>query len=130
MELQFIAANNTWVLLNYQESIISPDKGIYIDKVETIVTDTYPVQVFAKVTGNLPSSCYSIGQINQRLVDSHFEIAIHSILLETLAACPAVLVLFEKIIPLEVYGLAAGHYEYQVNGKYDGSFSLSVENKL
>lgn len=130
VELQFDISNNTWSLLNYKESIVTPGKGVYIDKVETIVTDSSPVQIFVKITGNLPSSCYSMGQINQRLKDGKFEIALHSIVLETLVACPAVLVPFEKIIPLEVYGLPAGNYEYQVNGDHSGSFSLAADNNL
>ena len=130
VELQFNAANNTWNLLNYRESIVTPGKGVYIDKVETIVTDSSPVQVFIKVTGNLPSPCYQTGQINQRLKDSKFEVALHIIPPPSDLVCAAVLVYFEKIIPLEVYGLAAGTYEYQVNGEHSGSFSLSADNNL
>lgn len=130
VELQFNATNNTWSLLNYKESIVIPGKGVYIDKVEIVVTDSLPVQVFVKVTGNLPSPCYSMGQINQRLKDGKFEVALHSFQMETITACAAVLVPFEKIIPLEVYGLSAGNYEYQVNGDHSGSFSLAADNSL
>ena len=130
MKLQFNAANNTWSLLDYIESIVTPGKGVYIDKVETIVIDSSPAQVFVKVTGSLPDPCYSIGQINQRWKDGKFEITLHSFLMETLVACADVLAPFEKIIPLEVYGLSAGNYEYRVNGEHIGSFSLSVDNNL
>ncbi|MBX9917149.1 MAG: hypothetical protein K2Y07_07940 [Nitrosomonas sp.] len=121
---------NFFTLLNYQESIVTPEKGVYIDKVETIITDSSPMQVFVKVTGSLPNPCYSVGQINRRLKDGKFEIALHSVVLETFVACPEVLVSFEKIIPLEVYGLSAGNYEYQVNGDLSGSFSLAADNNL
>ncbi len=45
-------------------------------------------------------------------------------------ACTTALVPFEKIIPLPVYGLSAGNYEYTVNKKVTGSFELKSDNNL
>ena len=40
------------------------------------------------------------------------------------------LVPYEKIIPLEVYGLPAGTYGYSVNGIPAGTFTLTKDNTL
>jgi len=37
---------------------------------------------------------------------------------------------FTQIIPLPVYSLKKGEYEYSVNGRYTGTFKLAENNKL
>ncbi|MGZ5626995.1 MAG: hypothetical protein ACXWFA_09755 [Methylobacter sp.] len=45
--------------------------------------------------------------------------------------CPANVTAFEKNIPLSVYELAAGNYEYSINGgDYAGSFTLTKDNRF
>ncbi len=124
----FDRATNAWQLLDYRETLLIPGQSPYLDTVEAIVTDSIPVQVFLKISGNLPTPCSRFGQINQRLKINKFEVTMHvaSSLLST--SCIQVLEPFVKIIPLEVFGLSAGTYEYSVNGEYSGTFSLTTNN--
>lgn len=128
-EFQFDTTTNTWTLLNYRETTIIPGQAPFQDKVESIITDSVPVQVFLKISGLLPNPCSQLGQINQRLNANKFEITMHLLdppLLNT--SCIQVVVPYEKIIPLQVYGLSAGTYEYSVNGEHTGTFSLAIDN--
>jgi hypothetical protein len=34
------------------------------------------------------------------------------------------------VIPLQTYGLAAGTYQYVLNNKFSGMFSLQADNQL
>jgi hypothetical protein len=128
VELQFDNATNTWKLLNYREAKIIPEQGVYLKSVEVITSNTSPVQVFLKISGDLPTPCNEFGQINQQLKANTFEITMH--LAPSVVLCAQVLEPFTKIIPLEVYGLPAGTYVYSVNGEHTGSFTLTEDNTL
>ncbi len=103
----------------------------WITKVDVIKTDGFPVQVFLRVNGTY-ESCNSgkFGQINQRMVDNRFDIAItyNSTVSSVPVACLPSLLNFIKTIPLSVYGLNAGTYTYNVNGT-TGTFTLAADNK-
>jgi hypothetical protein len=45
-------------------------------------------------------------------------------------ACTQALVPFERMVPLQVYGLPSGIYSYIVNGEIEGSFELTEDNTL
>lgn len=132
VELQLDSATNTWKLVNFVETKVSPRPATYGEEVEVIVTDSSPVQVFLKISGEFANGCAFFQQINQILKNNKFEITLHvgpnpppSDLICTMALVP-----YEKIIPLEVYGLPAGDYEYSVNGEHTGSFTLTTDNTL
>ena len=127
---QFDSAAGAWKLLDFKETTITPGQGIVPDTVEVIVTSSTPIQVFLKVSGQFSSGCEQFGQINQRLKDNKFEITLHLASIPANTACATVLVPYEKIIPLQVYGLSAGTYEYSVNGEHTGTFTLTKENTL
>ena len=118
---------------------------LLIDMVEVVKVDSFPVQVFLRVSGAL-SPCFnsSLGQINQRLEHNRFDITItfnffvdHDPLL---SPCLAYSVAFAKTIPLAVYGLSSGVYSYSVNNGANpsgmsiiggaGTFELTTDNKL
>lgn len=124
---------DAWRLVELLTAPISPIFLVEDDGVEAIVTDTLPVQVLLKVKGNFSNSCYSLGKISQRLEDNHFEIvinAVNSTQNDDQQVCFPALVPFEKIVPLDVYGLPAGVYEYTVNGEKSGTFELTADNNL
>lgn len=129
IQLQFNAATNTWALTSFRDTLIVPGY-VYLHRVETIVTASFPVQVLLKVSGNFSSGCGGFDQINQRMQSNKFEIAMHHVLIPPGIFCTAALVPFEKIVPLQVYGLPAGTYEYSINGELTGTFSLSKDNQL
>ncbi|SEF52526.1 hypothetical protein SAMN05216334_10314 [Nitrosomonas ureae] len=131
-EFQFDSSTNTWKLLTFIETPITPGPVTYEEKVEVIVTDSSPVQVFLKISGEFSNGCAHFQQINQILKGNIFEITLHigPNPFPSGIACTMALVPYEKIIPLEVYGLPAGIYEYNVNGEHTGSFTLAQDNTL
>lgn len=130
---QFDPSINAWRLQDYQ---VRPTPNIFLlenDKVELIVSETLPTQVFLKVTGSFSDSCQTLGRVDHRLKEHHFEVVISvisSVPDDGSQACFPVVTPFEKIVPLPVFGLSAGIYEYSVNGKITGSFELKNDNTL
>lgn len=115
-----------WDLLDVQIN-----RPIAIEQVNIIKTDSFPAQIFIKIKWLV--TCETMGVIAQRLVNNRFEIqtdiANPSVIFDCMQ--PPAALYDEKIIPLPVYGLSAGTYEYSVNnGKFVGTFSLAKDNKL
>lgn len=123
---EFDPVLGAWRLLNFD---INPVLEWLIPQVELIILESFPVQVFLKLSGSV-TACSDL-KINQRFKENRFEISV--IPFSTLGpdtACIAVVLPFEKIIPLQVYGLPAGTYEYIVNNHYTGTFELANDNNL
>lgn len=101
-----------------------------VDQVEVVKTASSPVQVLLRVSGTFTSGCGSPGRVSQRRVASRFEIVLaDAFWAYDVALCTANMVPYVKTIPLDVYGLAAGTYAYDVNG-ISGSFELFADNVL
>lgn len=132
VEFQFDNSTNSWKLLDFVETKITPGPATYGEKVEAVVVDSSPIQVFLKVSGEFSNGCAFFQQINQTLKNNKFEITLHvgPNPFPPDIACTAALVPYEEIIPLEVYGLPAGTYDYSVNGEHTGSFTLTRDNVL
>lgn len=132
VEFQLDSATNTWKLVNFVEAKVNPGPATYGQKVEAIVTDSSPVQVFLKISGEFSNGCEYFQQINQILKNNKFEITLHlgPNPVPSGIFCTMALVSYEKVIPLEVYGLPAGTYEYSVNSEHTGTFSLAKDNTL
>jgi hypothetical protein len=126
-----------WLLTGLKTAGTSPFATLLAQKVEMVVTETFPVQVFLKV-GVLKDHTVGMGKIAQRLKGNHFEVVMY-------AEDPTpesndslhMMGYFEKIIPLSVYGLKAGTYEYSLNGvaasgdvPLTGTFVLTRDNNL
>jgi len=110
-----------WQLLDF---LITPELQ-QIDNVEIIKTDSFPVQVFLKVTGNFTYNGQKMGQISSRLLMNRFDIWMYSN-----ESHYKLDLTFTKIIPLPVYSLMKGEYEYSVNGRYTGTFDLAEDNRF
>lgn len=126
---QYDSAINAWRLQDYR---VAPVADIFLldsNAVELIVKETLPTQVFLKVKGSFSDSCQTLGRVNHRLKGNRFEVVI-SVASSGSQACFPEVKPFEKIIPLPVYGLPVGNYEYIVNGKITGSFELKSDNNL
>jgi len=119
-----------WQLLDF----VIPQELQYLDKVEIIKTDSFPIQVFLKVIGNFANGCEEMGQISHRLLDNKFNVWMYSTQEEKFStgefACTQGLVPFTHIISLPVYALNKGEYEYSINGLHIGAFELVEDNKL
>lgn len=124
--------DGVWQLVTYDELNNSKLSEAPIDKVEVISTNTFPAQVFLKVTGGYNSNCGTLGPIVQRFINNRFEITINSVYANYPKPINFLCVNgtpFIKTIPLPVYGLLAGSYAYNVNGQ-SGSFTLSADNVM
>jgi len=133
----FDSDSNSWRLRQYKPSdpveehgrsiyFLEPDDGVDIE-----IVDSHPVQVFLRIRGHLANGCLAVKGIHQRLKNNRFEVAVtstgHS---DGNFACTQALVPFERVVPLQVYGLPRGTYGYVVNGEVDGSFELTKDNSL
>ncbi len=125
-----LTTEGEWQLLDF----VIPKELQQIDKVEVIKTDSFPIQVFLRVVGNFTSGCQEMGQINYQLLGKKFEVWMYSNVGEKFSSgefsCTQGFVPFTHIIPLPIYSLNKGEYEYSVNGRYTGTFNLAKDNKL
>ncbi|PKM13367.1 MAG: hypothetical protein CVV13_02140 [Gammaproteobacteria bacterium HGW-Gammaproteobacteria-3] len=125
-----IKPDGTWRLLDFRTTALNPDSDPQIDKVEVVITDSSPVQVFLKLTGAFSNGCGEFGQISQRLQGSRFEVIAHAKPIPDGTVCTMEIKPFEQVIALSVFGLPEGTYEFSVNGNFDGSFELTQDNGL
>jgi hypothetical protein len=126
-----LTPQGTWQLLEFKQ-VGTQGLGLagIVDKVEKIKTESFPVQILLRVTGYFSNGCPSIGQINHRLTDNHFDVVINSISSTEFIICTAAIEPFRRIIPLPVYGLSAGIYTYSINNDNVGTFELTQDNGL
>lgn len=110
-----------------------PHEGdLSIDEVTITVTDTFPTQVFLHITGE-KFACRELALADQRLKNNLFEVQIHTFINDSAfigSNCQQDKESFVKVIPLPVYGLKAGTYEYTVNDEYRGTFKLLENNQF
>ena len=119
-----------WLLLDYKLG-----REIQkIEKVEIIQTKIVPIQVFLKVSGSFSDGCQNIGQIRHKLVENNFEVFIYHENNNNFSpeefTCTAAIKPFNIIIPLPVYSLKKGEYQYIVNRNFTGTFNLISDNVL
>ncbi len=135
----FDSNSNSWQLLEFKSAELTSTSGRSVfflqpdDGVVTHITESVPVQVFLDIRGHLSNGCLAIGGTHQRLKNSRFEITVNAVSTvpdDGSVACTQALVPFEKMVPLQVYGLSMGIYSYIVNGEIEGSFELTEDNTL
>jgi hypothetical protein len=128
------ATDGTWRLTAGQ--IVETPKlvRVHIDQTKVIKSDTFPVSVHLRVRGQQGGCDYvGAGRIHQRINETNFDVGVSVVPSDDAAngliACTANYRVFRMTIPLEVYGLSAGTYTYNVNG-ITGSFTLDSDNKF
>ncbi len=125
-EFVFDAAINAWRLISFR---VTPIIEGFIKHVELIKTDTSPVQVFLKIS-TPDIACNTPGRIGLRKIGNRFDVSAGFTPLPPGMSCAAVVVPFEATVPIPVFGLPAGIYEYNVNGEFAGSFEFTEDNTL
>jgi hypothetical protein len=130
------------VIMKFEDSdtlrMLSVKEGVllnYIHQVNVFQTNSFPVQVFLEISGQFPTGCGAIGQIQQTMTGNTIDLQVYFKNDEWLAnpelvPCTLALRPFKKVISLNVYGLQPGVYGYIVNDKFSGSFSLTTDNSI
>ena len=96
-----------------------------VDEIDILILESFPVQINVIARGNLPDPCTEISEVLQKREGNSFFITIKTY--RSLDPCIQIIVPFEEIIPLDVYGLPAGTYTVDVNG-VQATFDLEVDN--
>lgn len=125
------ARDDLWRLVNMREGTLLP----HIEKVDVVQTSSHPVQIFLRIEGQFPSGCGAIGEISQRQIGTKFTVSVYYkndawLQNPELVVCTLAIVPFSHVIPLHTYGLQAGSYQYELNNKFSGMFSLQSDNTL
>ena len=94
--------------------------------IEIMTLESFPVQIKVSVRGYLPDGCTSIGEILKEKKENTFFVQIKTVRPSD-TFCTEVIVPFQEVITLDVYGLKAGAYTVDVNG-VNGTFKLEIDN--
>jgi inhibitor of cysteine peptidase len=103
-------------------------QNVYVNELQILMMESFPIQVSVNVIGDLPDGCTSIVSSKaERVDDTTFELSIFT---ERPAdmMCTMALVPFEEAIRLDVEGLPAGTYTVKGFG-LEETFTFDVDNK-
>ena len=118
--------------LDTQDNISDSQDGDYIygnavvESTEIIVLESFPVQIHVIAKGYLPDGCTEIDRVEEERDGNTLTVTITTKRPKDMM-CTQAIVRYEKVIPLDVYGLKAGTYDVNVNTVTD-SFELSTDN--
>jgi len=94
--------------------------SVYLDAVDVLVAESYPVQIFVALRGSLPTPCHQLrAQINPPDTENRIVIDVYSVA-EPDAICVQMLQGFEANLALGSF--PTGHYTVWVNGDQRGEF--------
>lgn len=110
------------------ESEYELGENAIVESVEIIFLESFPLQVHAVVSGQLPDGCTTIRSTESEKANSTFEVRIYTQRPKD-AVCTQALVPFEENVPLDVYGLEAGTYEVDVYGE-TATFTFEQDNLI
>ncbi len=105
-----------------------PPGQAYVDSVDVLLMESFPVQVRVHIQGNLPDPCSEVTGTQTTRSGNAFTIEL-IVARNSAAMCAQVLEPFEQTVTLDVEGLPAGTYTVQVEG-VSTSFTLDVDNVL
>ncbi len=97
-----------------------------VESTEIMVLESFPVQIHVVVKGYLPDGCTEIDRVEKERDGNTFTVTITTKRPKDMM-CTQAIVPYEKVVPLDVYGLKAGTYDVNVNTVTD-SFELSTDN--
>ncbi len=100
-----------------------------IDGISADVLESFPVQVWVTIKGNLPDGCTEIDEVITSRDGETFTIEIITRKPTGDIACTMALVPFEERVALDVEGLEAGTYKVVADDQ-ETTFTLQVDNVL
>lgn len=101
---------------------------VYVDSIDILTLESFPVQMRAIVKGNLPDACTTISSASSQRDGNTFKIDIVTARPAD-AVCAQMLVPFEQTVTLDVVDLKAGSYTVTA-GETTETFDLAVDNIL
>ncbi len=99
-----------------------------VEEVETLLLESFPVQVQVLARGTLPDDCTTLGEADIERTDNVFTVSLSTVR-PAVAECKEGKLSFEQTINLDAEGLPAGKYVVDVNG-VKSNFTLDVDNAL
>jgi inhibitor of cysteine peptidase len=110
---------------------LDPDKfeigeAAYIDNMDIVFLESFPLQVHVVLKGNFPDGCTSIHRHEVSQEGNTFDIKIFT-KRPLDAFCTEALVPFEYTVPLDVYGLIAGSYSVKAYNVFN-EFTFTQNN--
>jgi hypothetical protein len=94
----------------------------FVDSVEILLLESFPVQVRLLVKGSLPTPCHKLAwDLNAGSEGGRIDLELYS-LSDPELDCIQILEAFEESIPMGSYG--SGEYEVWVNGESVGEFDI------
>jgi hypothetical protein len=84
-------------------------QNAYVDEIDVLILESFPVQVNVVVRGNLPDGCTYLDEFDVVQDGNTFNITVWTIR-DPDAMCTMALVPFEETVSLDVEGLPAGEY--------------------
>ena len=100
-----------------------------VRSIDILLLESFPLQVHAVLRGDLPDAgCTTITSVDQAREGNTFRLSLVTTT-DPLALCAQQLTPFEKVVPLEVYGLPAGTYAVEAGGVKQ-TFEFTVDNSL
>lgn len=126
VRIEYLPQTGTWRLAGFRH--LSPFR--VIESVGAIVTSEVPAQVFLEVRGKTYGGCNQPGSAGTKLSDRAFTVYLYSQYVHPDCIGTTDVRDVRKVVPLEVYGLLAGTYTWTLNGQFEGSFTLPVDNVL
>jgi inhibitor of cysteine peptidase len=101
-------------------------QNAYVDEIDVMLLESFPVQVNVRVQGNLPDGCTYLDEIEEQREGNTITVTIWTVR-DPEAMCTMALVPFEEVISLDAEGLPAGEYTVVVQDQTD-TFRLDVDN--
>lgn len=126
--------DGTWSITSVkslEQGTLSNLRNIGIVQVVSIAAPNAPVSVYLKIKGS-EGRCppWTPARIHQRRTGAQISVNISIDFPPSQGACPAMMYNYLITVPLDVYGLPAGTYSYDVNNEKAGTFTLERDNKF
>jgi hypothetical protein len=103
-----------------------PNAGVYVDEVEVLLMESFPVQAAVLISGNLADGCTGLVRTEVARTGDQFVITLFTYRPAD-RMCTEALVPFTERVALDIAGLPAGKYEVVV-GEQTTAFTLDVDN--
>ncbi len=94
--------------------------NVYLDQVDLLIMESYPIQVSLSIQGSLPTPCHQLRVVvSEADEENRIQVELYS-LVDPVLLCVQVLEPFSLDLPLGAF--STGHYEVWINDERVGEF--------